>query len=194
MKRSIGARTLAMPTPLWLVGTYDADGRPDIAAIAWGGICNSQPPALAVSLRAARHTHAAILARRAFTVSIPSESQAIGADFAGMASGRDTDKFAAAGWTAVRGGMVDAPYVGEAPLVVECSLLTTVELGTHTQFIGEIVDVKADEAVLGDKDHPDIARVRPLIYDPAQGNYHGVGASVGKAYGIGRVLLPSKPE
>jgi flavin reductase (DIM6/NTAB) family NADH-FMN oxidoreductase RutF len=56
--------------------------------------------------------------------------------------------------------LVDAPYVNEFSLILECRLVKVVELGLHTQFIGEILDVKADDAVLDDKKRlPDIEKV-----------------------------------
>ncbi len=188
MKQSVGAKTLAMPTPVWLVGTYDPAGKPNIMTIAWGGICCSQPPCLAVSLRKATHTYAAVEARRAFTVSIPAESQAAQADYVGTVSGRDVDKFAACGWTPVRSELVDAPYVGEAPLVVECRLLHMLELGLHTQFVGEIVDVKADPEVLGAKGYPDITKVKPFAWDTAHRGYYGMGSFLGRAWEIGKKI------
>ncbi len=188
MKQSLGAKTLATPTPVWLVGTYDAGGKPNIMTAAWGGICCSQPPCITVSLRRATHSYAAIEARRAFTVSIPSELQATEADYVGIVSGRDTDKFSTCNWTPARSELVDAPYVDEAPLVVECRLLHTLELGLHTQFVGEIVDVKADQAVLGAKGYPDITKVKPMIWDTAHRGYYGIGAFLGKAWEIGKAI------
>ena len=120
MKQSAGAKTLAMPTPVWLVGTYDAVGKPNIMTIAWGGICNSQPASVNVSLRKATYSYEAIVARKAFTVSIPSERHAAEADYVGTVSGRDVDKFKATGFTPVRSEIDDAPYVAEAPIVIEC--------------------------------------------------------------------------
>lgn len=186
MKQSVGAKTLATPTPVWLVGSYDAQGRPNIMTAAWGGICCSQPPCITVSLRRATHSYAAIEARQAFTVSIPCEAQAAQADYAGIVSGRDADKFAVCNWTAIRSELVDAPYVDEAPLVVECRLLQAIELGLHTQFIGEIVDVKADPEVIGDKGYPDITKVKPIIWDTAHRGYYGIGALLGRAWEIGK--------
>ena len=186
MKQSAGAKTLATPTPVWLVGTYDAAGKPNIMTIAWGGICCSTPPCVTVSLRRATHSYAAIEARKAFTISIPSESQAMQADYVGTVSRRDTDKFAACNWTPVRSDLVDAPYVGEAPLVVECRLLHTFEIGLHTQFVGEILDVKADAAVIGEKGYPDITKVKPMIWDTAHRGYYGIGSFLGKAWEIGK--------
>lgn len=189
MKKSLGAATHAMPTPVWLVGTYDKEGKPNLATIAWGGVCCSDPPSVTVSLRKSRHTYDAILERQAFTINVPSEAFARAADYAGIASGRDADKFGAANLTPVRSDLVDAPYVAEFPLVLECRLLKTVEIGAHTQFIGEIVDVKAEEDVLDVNGVPDAAKVLPLVYSPANRTYYGLGAVVGKGFDIGRDLL-----
>jgi flavin reductase (DIM6/NTAB) family NADH-FMN oxidoreductase RutF len=194
MKQSIGAKTLAVPTPVWLVGSYDAEGKPNIMTAAWGGICCSQPPCITVSLRRATYSYAAIEARQAFTVSIPSQEQVVQADCVGIVSGRDTDKFAVCNWTAVRSDLVDAPYVAEVPLVVECRLVQALELGLHTQFIGEIMDVKADQAVLGAKGYPDITKVKPIIWDTAHRGYYGIGAFLGRAWEIGKEIAPeAKP-
>ena len=189
MKKSLGAHTLAVPTPVWLVGTYDKDGNANLATVAWGGICCSDPPAVTISLRKSRHSYAAIVQRQAFTVNVPSEAFVCAADYAGIASGRDADKFAAAGLTPVRSDLVDAPYVAEFPLVLECRLIRTVELGVHTQFVGEIIDVKAEEEVLDAKGQLDAARVLPVIYSPATRTYYGLGAVIGNGFDIGKKLL-----
>ncbi len=91
MKLSQGAKTLAIPTPVWLVGTYDDQGKANIMTAAWAGICNSEPPCVQVSLREARHTYRAIMERKAFTISVPGEEHWREADYAGMDSGKDAD-------------------------------------------------------------------------------------------------------
>jgi flavin reductase (DIM6/NTAB) family NADH-FMN oxidoreductase RutF len=91
----------------------------------------------------------------------------------------------------VRGTFVDAPYVKEFPVILECRLLNSFEIGLHTQFVGEIMDVKVDEAVLGPDGRPEMARVRPFIYDTARQEYYAIGNSVGKAFSIGRDLKGS---
>jgi flavin reductase (DIM6/NTAB) family NADH-FMN oxidoreductase RutF len=136
------------------------------------------------------------VARKAFTVSVPSEALIREADFCGIAaySGRDTDKFTVTGLTAVRSEVVDAPYVQECPLVVECRLVYTFELGRHTQFVGEIMDVKADAEVLDERGTPDIARVRPLIFAPGSQTYYAVGAYLGRAFAVGKELAEAERE
>jgi flavin reductase (DIM6/NTAB) family NADH-FMN oxidoreductase RutF len=187
-KRSRGARTIVYPTPVFIVGTYDDEDKPNMMAAAWGGICCSRPPAVSVSLRAATYSHRSIKARKAFTISIPSEEYVAEADYAGIASGRDVNKFEVAGLTPVASEIVDAPYVGEYPVVIECDLLHILEVGLHTLFVGEIKDVKANVDVLGEDGRIDIRKVQPLLWDPDGRGYYGVGDFVGPAFEIGRKL------
>lgn len=185
-KKSVGAKTILYPTPVLVVGTYDDAGKPNIMAAAWGGICCSRPPCVAVSLRKATYTYGNIVGRRAFTVNVPSEDWFKEADYVGMASGRDVDKFQVTGLTPVRSDLVDAPYVGEFPFALECKLLHTIEIGLHTQFIGEIVDIKADPSALDDQGALDIERVRPFLFAPENRAYYGIGRYLGQAFAIGR--------
>src|ERR1035437_7906925 len=99
MKKSIGAKTLLFPTPVLMVGTYDKIGKPNLMIEAWRGIRYSQPPRVAVSLRKATYSYNSIVDRKAFTVGKKCESKMIEADYCGIASGRDVDKFAVTGLT-----------------------------------------------------------------------------------------------
>ena len=188
MKKSLGAKTLVYPTPVFVVGTYDPQGKPNVMTASWGGICCSRPPCVAVSLRKATYTHGNLIARKAFTISIPSEAHVRAADHFGLVSGRDVDKFAAAKLTPVRSELVDAPYVKEFPLIVECKLAHTIELGLHTQFVGEVVDVKVDEAALTADGTVDIMKIRPLVFTPDSQAYYGIGAFIGQAFSAGEKL------
>lgn len=189
MKISFGARPVAYPLPVFLVGTYGSDKRPDIMAAAWGGICSSDPPCIALSIRPTRQTYKNLVATEAFTVSIPSAARVAEADYAGLVSGTDTNKFSVTGLTPVRSGLVDAPYVGECPVVLECRVIRTVEIGSHTQFIGEILDVKIDESVLDADKKPLLSKLRPLGFDVIRGDYFVPGRSVGKAFSAGKKFI-----
>ena len=183
MKKSIGATTLPLPAPVWVVGTYDAEGRANVMTAAWVGICCSRPPCVAVSLRKATYSYGNIVARQAFTVCVPSEQYVKTTDYLGIASGRDVDKFAKTGLTAVASVLVDAPYVEEFPVVMECKVLHTIEIGLHTQFIGEILDIKIEEAILGPAGHPDVEKLGVFVL---MDGYRGIGAYLGQAFSIGK--------
>jgi flavin reductase (DIM6/NTAB) family NADH-FMN oxidoreductase RutF len=186
MKKSLGAKTLVYPTPVFVVGTFDTEGKPNVMTASWGGICCSQPPCVAVSLRKATCTHGNILARKAFTISIPSEDHVQQADYFGLVSGRSVDKFAATKLTPVKSELVDAPYVREFSLIVECKLAHVIELGLHTQFVGEVVDVKAEDSVMASGGLVDIKRVKPLTFTPDTLAYYGIGNLIAQAFSVGK--------
>ena len=188
MKTSIGAKTLIYPTPVLVVGSYDANGRPSVMTAAWGGVACSSPPCVAVSLRAATASHGNIMSRKAFTISLPDEGHVAEADHFGMVSGREHDKFAETGLTAVRSELVDAPYVDEFPLVLECKVVAVHELGLHTQFVGEVMDAKIDESVLQPDGHVDLAKLRPVLWSMDPAAYFAIGALVGNAWSVGKTI------
>jgi flavin reductase (DIM6/NTAB) family NADH-FMN oxidoreductase RutF len=183
---SLGANTFAPITPVWVVGTFDHEGKPNVMTAAWGGICCSKPPCVYVSLRKATLTYGNLMERKAFTVSFPSEEYVKEADYFGISSGRDTDKFSATNLTTVKSELVDAPYVKEFPMILECKVIKVVEIGLHTEFIGEIMDVKANKAVLDENNLPDVEKVKPLIWSLANMSYRKVGEHVGESFSIGK--------
>jgi flavin reductase (DIM6/NTAB) family NADH-FMN oxidoreductase RutF len=188
MKKSLGARTLLYTHPVVVIGTYDRTGRPNAMTAAWAGICCSSPPCVAVSLQRPRYTYGNIVEKEAFTVNIPSERHLREVDFFGIVSGKDTDKFAKTGLTPLGSTVVNAPYVEEFPVVLECRLLHSFDLGLHTQFVGEILDVKVDGEVLDADGKPDMTKIRPFVYDSAKQEYYGIGKFLGKAFSAGRDL------
>ena len=188
MLSSLGSLPFCLPAPVWLVGTSDAEGRPNVMTAVAGGLCSTQPPCLGVSLRRGGWTHASLPGRAAFTVAVPSRSLAARVDFAGLMSGRNADKFAAAGLTPVAGEHVDAPYVAECPVVLELALRHTLELGSHTLYVGEIMDVKVEESCLRPDGLPDPARIDALCFAPLTHEYYATGDFVARAYAVGKTL------
>jgi flavin reductase (DIM6/NTAB) family NADH-FMN oxidoreductase RutF len=148
MKKSLRAKTIVYPTPVLIVGTYDSAANPNAMTAAWGAICCSSPPCVAVSLRKATYTYSNVIKQGCFTINIPSEKHVHYADYFGMVSGRKTDKFAESGLTPIRSTLINAPYIKEFPFALECKLVQQIEIGLHTQFIGEILDIEAVEELL----------------------------------------------
>jgi flavin reductase (DIM6/NTAB) family NADH-FMN oxidoreductase RutF len=175
MKVSIGAKPLIYPTPVLCVGSYCDDMRPNVMTAAWGGVACSAPPAVAISLRKATLTYGNIMKRRAFTISIPDEKHLKQAHYFGSVSGRAEDKFRESGMTAARAKSVEAPYVEEFPLVLECDVTHVLELGLHTMFIGMVTETRVDETVLKGG-MPDVEAIRPLSFMPgADASYCSMG-------------------
>lgn len=181
MKTSLGPQSILYPTPTLVIATYDPEGRPNMMTAAWAGVCCSSPPMVAVSLRAATYSHNNIKMNKAFCVCVPSEDHWRETDHVGIVSGRTTLKFQTTGLTVKPSVNVEAPYIEEFPLILECKLHETHELGLHTQFIGEVINVMVDPDVLDEEDNVDIEKLRPIIFSPGSSLYHGVGKLLGKA-------------
>ncbi len=192
MKISLPPQSILLPCPVLIIGTYGSDGKPNIMNAAWGGIASSRPPSVNISLREATLTYHNIKFSGAFTVNIPSEKFLIESDYAGMVSGKDTDKFENCGLTPVKSELVNAPFVKEFPYALECKLIKTVELGLHTMFIGEIAGLIADEEILNADKLPDIEKVRPMMYSSGNGAYYNVGKELGKAFFVGEQIANNK--
>lgn len=189
MKKSLGAQTFAMPAPVWLLASYDEALQPDMMPVSWGGICASEPPALAVSIKKTRQSYENIHRRKAFTINVPSQKQLLAVDFAGLVSGREEDKFDRVSFTAERGEFVDAPGIVECPLTIECRLLWEIELGSHIQLIGEILETAADDAILDEQGIPQMKAVDPILSSPAERAYYALGNYLEPAYLPGKVFL-----
>ncbi|HUT86081.1 MAG TPA: flavin reductase family protein [Elusimicrobiales bacterium] len=188
MKISIGAKTIAHPHPAFIVGSYTKEGKANMMAAAWGGICCSRPPCIAISLRKATLTYHNIMHHKAFTINIPSSKFIKEVDYVGIYSGKNTDKFADTGLTPVKSDLVNAPMVEEFPYSLECKLIKTTDLGLHTQFIGEILDIKADKEILTGGE-PDIEKVKPLIYASGTNRaYYTISAKLSDAFSAGKNL------
>ncbi len=178
-KISIGPKTI-LPAPVWVIGSYDNQGKPNMMTAAWVGICCSRPPCVAISLRSATYTHGNIIERKAFTVNLPTEELAGNAAYFGSVSGRDVDKLKVTGLTAIRGDSVDAPYLKEFPINIECRVVEIHELGSHTMFIGEIKDVKVDPSILNRNGYPDIEKLHPIIFSPGSFSFYKIDGLLGK--------------
>jgi len=194
MKRSLGPQSILFPTPTIVVCTYDPEGRPNMMTAAWAGVACSSPAMVTVSLREATYSHGNIAMRKAFTVGIPSEDQWRETDHVGIVSGRDTLKFKTTGFKASRSELVDAPVVEDFPMTLECKLFQTNDLGLHTQYVGEIVNVIVDEDILDENDNVDIEKLRPIIFSPGATVYHGVGQLLGKGRTNRKLERTEEPE
>ncbi len=188
-KIALEPATVVHPHPVLLVGTYGADGRPNLMNAAWGGICCSSPPCITVSLREATLTYHNILQAQAFTIGIPSRRYVEAADYVGVVSGRDHDKFRETGLTPVKSEKVNAPFAAELPFSLECKLVQHYKLGSHTMFVGQIMGIQADETVVGGNGAPDITKTDAILWGGFGSNYYfAVGEQLQKAFSTGKKL------
>jgi len=185
MKRRLSAKPWIFPMPAVLIAA-EHEGSRGLITGAWIGIVSGTPATVGMAVRKTRHTLELIEKSGAFTVNVPRVGMEAPVDFCGIVSGRDTDKFAAAGFTAVPGSVVDAPLVAECPFNVECRVVGIQEMGEYRLVMGEIVETHADEDILSeDGKTVDVGALDPLVYIPGAREYRGLTAKIADAYDVG---------
>lgn len=184
MRKNFGAKPWTYPQPVFIIGSYDEDGKANAMNAAWGGI--SGDTELCMCISAGHKTTKNILARQAFTVSIATARQMAACDYVGIASGNNTpDKMEKAGFHTTKAEFVDAPIIEELPMMLECRLLLYDPTSCH--LYGQIINVSADESILTDG-QIDVMKLAPIAFDPVGNTYHVIGEEVGNAFHDGAKL------
>ena len=165
MRKNFGAKPITYPQPVFIIASYDETGKPDAMNAAW--VKN-------------------ILKRKAFTVSMADAAHVAECDYVGIVSAnKEPDKLEKAGFHTVKAENVDAPLIEELPMAVECRLVSYDQ--DSMIMIGEIVNVSADESVLTDG-KIDLAKLRPITFDPVNNAYCVIGEKVGNAFSDGKKI------
>ena len=139
--------TMLNPVPAVMVSCGD-DTVSNIITIAWTGIINSDPPITYVSVRKSRYSHDIIERTGEFVINLTTEKLAFAADYCGVRSGRDVDKFKEMKLTAAESKEVSCPSIEESPVNIECRVMEMKEDPTHDMFIAEIVSVSVDDGLM----------------------------------------------
>ena len=185
MRKNFGAKPLLYPQPVFIIGTYDENGRPNAMNAAWGGIPEEAEVTICCSPE--HKTTANLLARKAFTVSMGTADTVIPCDYVGIASGNDTpNKLEKAGFHTFPSAFVDAPLIEELPMAIECRLVSYDP--ESCRLVGDVVNVCADEKVLNEKGMVDPAKLRPIVFDAMNNSYLVLGEKVGNAFSDGLAL------
>ena len=170
--------TQLAPVPVVLVGCGDRKRwKYNLITVAWCGTVASDPPQLSISVRRERYSFAPIAETGEFTVNLPDADMVTALDNCGVVYGRDADKFALHQLTAVPGTRVASPIVGESPLSLECKVVNTLDLGSHTMFIGEILAVQVSPELMDADGKFDVERAKLVAF--AHGHYFELGKTLG---------------
>ena len=185
MRKNFGSKPFVFPMPVFIIASYDENGVPDAMNAAWGCIADYDKIALYVAHE--HKTAANILARKAFTVSMATAETAVACDYVGVVSANDDpDKLSNTGWHVTKSEFVDAPVIDELPMALECAMESYDE--TTDLLIGKIMNVCADESILGENGKIDYTKLNPITFDPVNNGYIGLGEKVGNAFKDGLQL------
>lgn len=182
MRINFGAKPLLYPQPVFIISTYGDDGTPNAMNAAWGGL--SEENEITICISATHKTTKNILSSGAFVVSMADAAHVKECDYVGIVSGNDVpDKLAKCGFHTTKSDFVNAPLIDELPMAIECKLKSYDE--NTCRLVGEIVNVSADERVIGKDGKVDVALLNPITFDPMNETYAVIGKVVGKAFSDG---------
>lgn len=171
MKKSFKPGTLLSPVPTVMVSCGDGEEK-NIITIGWTGIINSDPPITYISVRKSRHSHHIIEKTGEFVINLTTEKLAFAADYCGVKSGRDVDKFKEMRLTPESADIVKCPMIAQSPINLECRVIEVKSYPTHDMFIAEIVAMHADEEIVNEKGKIDMSAAGLIAY--VHGEYFGL--------------------
>ena len=166
------------PLPVVMVSCADGKGNTNILTVAWAGTVCTNPPMLSISVRPERYSCRMIQETGEFVVNLTTERLVRATDLCGVKSGRDVNKWEAAGLTPVPAKKVKAPLIGESQVNLECRVEQEIVLGSHILFLARVVSVSVDEAWLDEKGSFHLDWAKPICY--SHGKYFQMGKEIGK--------------
>ncbi len=176
-KKEFKPGNMLYPLPVVMVSCQRPGERPDIVTAAWCGTVCTDPPMVSVSLKPSRYSWGIVHETGEFVINLTTAKLTQAADFCGVRSGRDTDKFASVHLTAQPSRRITAPGIAESPVNIECRVRQEIPLGSHTMFLAEVVGVTVDEALLAPNGALRLERADLTVY--SHGTYCHLGEAIG---------------
>ncbi len=171
--------TMIYPLPAALISCGSSPEEYNMLTVAWVGTICTNPAMCYISVRPERHSYPIIKKNGAFVINLTTEAMAKAVDLCGVKSGKDCNKWALTGFTPIASEVVDAPYIKESPLCIECKVEQIIKLGSHDMFIAKVIQVLADDKYLNlENEKFELEKANLLAY--SHGHYYGLGKEIGK--------------
>lgn len=177
MKQIWKPGNMLYPIPAVLVSTRGKDGRDNLFTVAWTGTVCTNPPMLYISVRRSRYSYRALSETGVFAVNLTTEDLVRAADYCGVVSGRDHDKFRECSLTKEPAEKIPVSLVAESPVNIECRIREEKDLGSHVMMLADVLAVHADEKYMDAAGRFSLEKARPVVYS------HGTYFVLGKACG-----------
>ncbi len=121
------------------------EGKKNIITIGMCGVFSGNPTLLGIGIAPARYSYNLIRQSREFVINVVNENLIDAVRICGQKSGRDCDKFSLAKLTPEKGVKVNAPYIKESPVNIECKVVQEIQIGDHVWFVGEVQATHVNE-------------------------------------------------
>lgn len=166
------------PLPAVMVSCKKEGENPNIITIAWTATLNTSPAMTSISIRPGRYSYDIIRETGEFVINLTTKELVYAADYCGVKSGRDVDKFKALNLTPCKSQIVKAPGIGESPVNIECRVTEIKPLGSHHLFIAEVAGVNVDEKYMDEAGKFHLNHAGLVVY--SHGEYFELGKSLGR--------------
>ena len=176
-KISWKAGNMLYPLPAVMVSLTDIEGNSNIITLAWAGTICTNPPMLSVSIRPERYSYKIIKETGEFVVNLTTKELAYATDYCGVKSGKDVDKFEKMRFTKLASEKINAVAIAESPVNIECKVRQIMELGSHSLFIADVVNVRVDSRYIDEKGRFNLAESELIAY--SHGRYYELGKELG---------------
>jgi flavin reductase (DIM6/NTAB) family NADH-FMN oxidoreductase RutF len=179
MKKNWKPGTMIYPLPAVMISCGANPDEYNILTVSWVGTICTDPPMCYISVRPSRHSYEILKKNMEFVINLTTKELAFATDWCGVKSGKDVNKFEAMKLTPGKSTVVNAPFIEEAPLCIECRVREIVSLGTHDMFIADVVNVLADEKFINPETGAfQLNESDLLVY--SHGHYYEMGKPIGK--------------
>ncbi|EYE88960.1 flavin reductase [Fervidicella metallireducens AeB] len=159
--------TMLYPVPAVMVSSKYED-KENIITVSWAGTICTNPPMVSISLRPERYSYELIKKSGEFVINVPGKDLAFAADFCGVKSGREVNKFEKLKLQRELSSIVAVPIIKEAPLAIECRVKEIIELGSHHMFIADVVAVNVEEKLIDEKGKLHLDKADLICYNHGQ--------------------------
>lgn len=176
-KQEFKPGNMLYPIPAVMVSCGREGEKPNIITVAWAGTVCSSPAMVSVSVRPERYSYSIIQETGEFVINLTTEKLLRAADYCGVRSGRDVDKFVEMGLAPQPSLHVKAPGIAESPVNIECRVTETRALGSHDMFLAEVVGVTVTEEFMDEKGAFHLNDTGLVVY--SHGTYFSLGEQLG---------------
>lgn len=166
------------PLPAVMVSCQRPGEKPNIITVAWSGTINTNPPMLYISVRKSRYSYDIIKETGEFVVNLVTKELVFAADYCGVRSGRDVDKFAQTKLTPLPSQAIGAPGIAQSPVNIECRVKQILSLESHDMFLSEVAGVTIDDKYMDEKGKLHLNESGLAVY--SHGEYFELGKKLGK--------------
>lgn len=177
-KISFKPGNMLYPLPVVMVSVADRNGQANIITVAWAGTICTNPPMVSISVKPSRYSHHMLMETKEFALNLTTQELVYAADYCGVKSGRDVDKWKELKLTPMPSEVIKAPCIAESPVNIECKITAIEKLGSHDLFAAEVVAVHVDDQYMDKKGAFHLEYAAPIVY--SHGAYFGLGQNLGR--------------